>query len=558
MRIATFCFEEPRAILVPVEHLHAGGLSDEFASELERRALLAPSFRRVFDGAFTNLHRRQTQLHHAAPEHFLPPRIVNWVILRDPTLHAFFQPFTGMCALLYASDLDDASTSVAHTELQMAVAERVVQTGRLSRAYLAAIPHLLAMSEEEVVDFRAGALRSTRPDADAVRALAELATELRSHVETEGIRAPGEPKEGYGRVKGTPLVVPKSFGAVLQTLAARIEEAPPRVLDAHSRHESTVEVGDHPRSRVLDFLRSERPEVLIADGTGQLLWRPGQDTAALERALPELGSAVADSLIADLATVGSVTDRFFDCVRGAREMPVPRETLEEAGGVYLHHDLGRIVYALEQPGIAPLSEAALPWSRRSLAARVMHEWGHVAVDAGVVGVPPSGLLALRAAEARVAAAFDQIVKELPSEYKTTANEELLEMREEGTRLVDLPYSRMEDYRANLLVKRLLPPEPMEAYVRTNVRSLMIEDVRPLRKLARYAYEAQYLWLAAIDDPWDYFMRSTYFSEEFVESGFVSLEAAKELFGALRALCECHVVDEARLDPRVDGAPEARS
>jgi hypothetical protein len=556
MRVATFCFEEPRAILIPIEHLHEGGLSDDFARELETRRLLDPSFRRLFDGAFVSLQRRQNELHAAAPEYFLPPRILNWVILRDPTLHAYFQPFTGMCALLYAADLEEASSSVAHAELQMVVAERIVQTGRLSRAYLAAIPHLLAMSETEVSDFCEGARRSTRPDADAVRALAELTDVLRSNVETEGLREPGDPKEGYGRVKGTPLVVPKTFGAVLQTLAARIEAAPPLVLEEHARHEATIALGDEPRSRVVDFLRSERPEVLIADGHGQLLWRPGDDTTTLEQALPELGSAVADSLIADLATVGSVTDRFFACVRGARAMPVPRETLEEAGGVYLHHDLGRIVYALEQPGIAPLSEAALPWSRKSLAARVMHEWGHVAVDAGVV--PPSSVEALRAVETRVAAAFDRIVKELPSEYKTSANQELLEMREEGTRLVDLPYSRMEDYRANLLVKRLLPPEPIEAYVRTNVRSLMIEDVQPLRKLARYAYEAQYLWLAAIDEPWDYFIRSTYFSEEFLESGFASLDATKALFAALRALCECHVVDETRLEAAASASAEARS
>jgi hypothetical protein len=553
MRLATFCFEEPRAILIPVEHLHERGLSDEFAVELARRGLLDPSFRRLFDDAVTNLKRRQTQLHRAAPEHFLPPRALNWVILRDPTLHGFFQPFPGMCALLYAADLEEATSSVAHTELQMVVAERVVQTGRLSRAYLAAIPHLLAMTEEEVADFREGARRSTRPDADAVRALAELVPELRSQVETEGLRTPGDPKEGYGRVKGTPLVVPKSFGPALQTLAVRIEEAPPRVLEEHSRHEASISPGDQPRARVLDFLRRERPDVLIADGQGQLLWRPGDDTATLDRALPALGSAVADSLIADLATVGSVTERFFACVRGARAMSVPRATLEEAGGVYLHHDLGRIVYALEQPGIAPLQEAALPWSRHSLGARVMHEWGHVAVDAGVV--PPSG--ALREAEARVAAAFDRILAELPSDFKASANDELLAMREEGTRLVDLPYSRLEDYRANLIVKRLLPPEPMEAYVRTNVRSLIIEDVQPLRKLARYAYEAQYLWLAELDDPWHYFVRSTYFGEEYLDSGFATLEAVKELFGALRALCECHAVDESRLEAVASVPAEAR-
>jgi hypothetical protein len=181
-----------------------------------------------------------------------------------------------------------------------------------------------------------------------------------------------------------------------------------------------------------------------------------------------------------------------------------------------------------------------------LAARAMHEWGHLAVDGGVVPVPVSKEQEAAGAHAALEHLFSRIVNGMPADAAELADRELRAMRDEGTRLADLPFSRMEDYRANLVSKRLLSDAALQAYVRANVRSLATENVGTLRKLARYAYEAQYLWLADVLDPWRYLMESTYFREEFVDSKLVTEGAARELVEAVGRMCRCYEVDLSRL------------
>jgi hypothetical protein len=522
-------------------------MSDAYWHELASRELVPAGFRAVFDAAYQRMRARMRALSSAAPDYFPPARTLNVVVLRDPKLHAFFQPFEGMCALVYASDFDLAQSSVAHAEYQLVVAERVVQTRKLWRATLAALPHLLAMNEEEAADFVSGAERSTRPDRGAAASVAERLAELRANVETEGLREPSEPAEGFARVKGTPLVIAKSFAPTVNRLAAAVESEVAMLLATRQEAQQAVRPGDEPRARVLAYVKGDRPQVLIANGEGEIVWRPdaSEATARLEAELPSLGSAVADSLIADLCVADQVTRWFYQQVSGAAELAIPG-VLEEGGGVYLHHQARMIVYALEQPGLAPLAEEAMPYHRLNLRARTMHEWGHVAATAGLVDVPAARRPAFEQALKNLAKAFSEIVGTLSGEARVNANEELLRMREQGDRLEDLAFARLEDYRANLLMKRLMPPEVLEAYVRSNVRSLLLEEVAPLRKLARYAYEAQYLWLSGLEDPWDYFARSTYFLEEYVHSGFTSEEACKRLFEAMRGLCACYEVDATKV------------
>lgn len=547
MQLTSFYFAHDACFLIPVEHLGEGGMSDAYWQELAARELVGPGFRACFDAAYQRMRARMSALSSAAPDYFPPTRTLNVVVLLDRTLHAFFQPFEGMCALVYASDFDLAQSSVAHAEYQLVVAERVVQTRKLWRASLAAVPHLLAMSDEEAADFVSGAERSTRPDRQAAAIVAERLAELRANVETEGLREPSEPAEGFARVKGTPLVIAKSFAPTLNRLAAAVESEVAMLLATRQEAQQAVRPGDEPRARVLAFVKDERPQVLIANGEGAIVWSPeaGDSTAQLEVELPELGSSVADSLIEDLRVADQVTRWFYQRVSGAAELPIPG-VLEESGGVYLHHQARKIVYALEQPGLAPLAEEAMPYHRLNLRARTMHEWGHVAATAGLVDVPAARRPEFEEALKNLAKAFSEIVGSLSGEARVNANEELLRMREQGDRLEDLAFARLEDYRANLLMKQLMPPEVLEAYVRSNVRSLLLEEVAPLRKLARYAYEAQYLWLSGLADPWDYFVRSTYFLEEYVLSGFTSEEACKRLFEAMRGLCNCYEVDAMRV------------
>ncbi len=552
MQLASFYFAHDEAFLIPVEHLSNAGMSDAFAAELASRALVPVGFRTFFDEVYRRTRERMGRLALRAPEFFPPLRTVNIVVLRDHSLHAFFQPFEGMCALVYAADFDQATSSLAHAEFQLVVGERVVQTRKLSRAILAAMPHLLAMNEEEAADFVRGAERSTRPDHPAAQAVGAQLHVLREVVTSEGLRDPAPPLEGFGRVKGTALVIPKSFAKPLNELANRVEKALEDVLAVRGQTQGVHRAGDDPRARVLRYLKQEKPQLLVAKGDGTIIWSPetGEETNRVEVALPAIGSRVADSLIADFRVADRATRLFHAAVHDATTLSVPG-VLEEGGGVYLHHTERKLVYALEQPGVQPLEEAALPYYRLNLAARTMHEWGHVAATAGIIDVPANRKTEFQLALKGLAKAFADIVGSLTGDARKEANDELLKMREAGDRLEDLPFARLEDYRANLLVKHFMPREVLEAYVRTNVRSLLMENVAPLRKLARYAYEAQYLWLGGLDDPWDYFVRSTYFLEEYVESGFTTEALCRNLFEAMRALCACYVVDTARISAGTD-------
>ena len=58
-------------------------------------------------------------------------------------------------------------------------------------------------------------------------------------------------------------------------------------------------------------------------------------------------------------------------------------------------------------------------------------------------------------------------------------------------------ARVGDYLANLLCRRLLPAEELQAYVRTNVRHHFGERLGVVSELARYAYEVHYLRLAGL-------------------------------------------------------------
>ena len=169
------------------------------------------------------------------------------------------------------------------------------------------------------------------------------------------------------------------------------------------------------------------------------------------------------------------------------------------------------------------------------------------MEAGVVRVPPERRADLEAARGEVRACFERIVSRTSPEARPLLEEEVRALLDEGTDFASLPFARIEDYGANLIVCRLLPPEVFEAYARANVRSLAAEDIGLLRKLARYAYEVQYLRLVGLEDPWGYLAASTYFKEEFVDAGVVSEEDAKALIAAVAKVCACHEVDEGRIN-----------
>src|SRR4029077_20269193 len=65
-------------------------------------------------------------------------------------------------------------------------------------------------------------------------------------------------------------------------------------------------------------------------------------------------------------------------------LPAPDADSAQSGYSYLHRERGLIAYNLHEPGMERLRGPALPFARAMLAARTMHEWAHLAVDAGWV------------------------------------------------------------------------------------------------------------------------------------------------------------------------------
>ncbi len=108
--------------------------------------------------------------------------------------------------------------------------------------------------------------------------------------------------------------------------------------------------------------------------------------------------------------------------------------------------------------------------------------------------------------------------------------------------------RMPDYRANLVARRVLSPVELETYVRHNVRALRhgYPPARLWRMLARYLSEYQYLRFSGVDDARTYFLRSTWFDRDYLESGALDATRFDELAARVAALCDCWEIDPSRL------------
>ena len=108
-------------------------------------------------------------------------------------------------------------------------------------------------------------------------------------------------------------------------------------------------------------------------------------------------------------------------------------------------------------------------------------------------------------------------------------------------------SRIEDFQSNLLSQRYLDPEERETYIRNNLRSLVHDLPREsfFERLARYAYEYQYLRFSAVGDMRAFFMRTTWFAEQYLEQRILSEEAFDRLLDRMARICDTYAVDEAQ-------------
>jgi hypothetical protein len=137
--------------------------------------------------------------------------------------------------------------------------------------------------------------------------------------------------------------------------------------------------------------------------------------------------------------------------------------MAQSGYAFVHPSRCLITYNLHEPGLERLRGPALPYAREMLGARTIHEWAHLAVDAGWV---PCTISApeLDARVEAVAALLDAVIEAAPTEVVARTGTDLVPplprepvggRNSPGSGLAHLLLARMPDFRANLLAQRFL-------------------------------------------------------------------------------------------------------
>jgi len=545
MELAGFCFAHPEMFVVPVEHQTDDGIDDTFAAELVRRGLVDDDWIALLSRALVVYREHVADLFARARDGWFPPRRQNLCIVSEPdATRPYYQPFDRASWTLYRSDFDPRTSSVEHAAFQIAHAERLGITRHVARTITTGLAWLLVRTQDELDDFAEGCARSIRPDAAAFRAVADALPWIR-RIHHVTLAPPGADAGPLIAVEGTQLLVPEDVGADLLALVERFAAAAPQLVQRHRAWQARP-LAEAPRPA--DWLAEHRPRVRFVDADGRTLWdheRPDA-TEAIATGLRGANDRALASLLADLDAIGSHSARVLAGLRDPDALPTTASEVEADGGIWIDAARRTVVYSLAQPGLEVLHETAPPYHRLLAVARTLHEWGHLASDAGIVRLDPTRTDAHHDACDELAAIFAEIAAQCPAAAREAAEREHACRGADalGASLARTARSRMGDWQANLFARRFGPPTAMEAYVRANVRSLVHErSTGLLTRLARHGYEIQYLRLAGTRDAAKYFFESTWFDTSFVDTRVVSRALALRAFTAMTRVCECHAVDE---------------
>ncbi|MEM7138429.1 MAG: hypothetical protein AAF500_17750 [Myxococcota bacterium] len=546
--IADFCLASPKLFLIPAEHVSAAGMDAAFADVLFEERGVSRAWLQHFSDAFALYFDRVSDLAVRAPKYWRPPRCVNICIVQDAIgTRPYYLPFAKASWLLYESDFDPAHSTLEFGAYQLAHVERLSLTGDPGVAWIHNLGYFLERSEAERAAFAEGCKASTRPDALAFVSLGALMNDV-SRCRHDQLGSTPPSTEPTARIGFAGLDVPEAQQASFQAIAKSFLAEAHNTTYRYYQAQGPTEASDSAET-LLQWLAEAVPRVLVTDQVGDLLWDYERPNAleGLRDLLGGIGPGVATSLRQDWALIDRHSRAFVSALVEDDALVFPEGDLDQEDGIYIHPDRRTIVYSMVQPGLRTLAEEAPPYHRMLVGARTVHEWSHLAVEAGMVRVPDSRANEHVDHQRRLIEMFDEIVSAAPTSLQSTAAEEVALLARDGCRLGELPLQRVGDYQANLLARAFLSPSETEAYVRANVRPLIDEpNVGPYLALARYAYEYQYLRLIELADPFGYFLATTWFTHSHVESGIVSLSDAKALFDQVSSLFDCHEIDEARI------------
>ena len=546
MELRAFYFDHPQLFVVPVEHQSPTGVTEEFRAVAAEERTLPGGFFDLLDEAVAKQFERQAPLYAQARRQWFPPRRTNLCIVTEPRdARPYYQPFIGNSLLMYASDFDPAESNVEFATYQLLHAERLSIVRNMAKTVVGNLGYFLLRSEAERQAFAEAAIRCTRPDAAGFAALGEAMSWV-GDVLHQDLKPPLLRTDGLTELPGTGLLLTDEQAGALGPLIEAFESAGRGVIEGYYTAQAESLGGPSAAERITTFVLERRPRLLLADAKDRVIWDPDhpERTEAIADAAASICERAAQAICRDLEMVSSRTEEILGRLRDPSALPSHGDEVQQEGGVYLHEERGLMVYSLHQPGVNTQREGTPPFHAWLLGARMAHEWGHLAADADLVRVAPERRSTFTAAKAELTALFDAIVKRAPEKVRAQA-EEHFAGRTLGTSIgeamLEMQLKRIGDFKSNVFAQAVLPVEEMEAYVRVNVRPLAAEPGSFLSKLARYAYEFQYLGFSRMEDPKHYFFSSTWFVDNYIDTGILSREDAERMLDLMGEVCKSYTL-----------------
>jgi hypothetical protein len=526
-------------------------MSAEMAALLETRRGWPPERVALFNTAFALYWARSESLARRSSG-WPPPRRRHVGLVSEPlAVHPHVQLLNTSAWMLYESDVDPTISHPEFAAYLLAHGDRLALTGEVGTSAVQGGAWWLERSDAECAAFAAAAERSPRPDADAFRTLAEATRWLRQ-LRHETLR-PLVVLSPHRPIPGTGLLVPRDLEREPPALVARWRAAAEAAV---GRYRAAWRTPDPTAaSALLEWLAGERPRLVVTAERGRIVWDPDAPgrLGALRAELRAADGVALRAIHADLRVIDRHSRDFLAAVVDPGALPAPAANTDQCGYSYLHRERALIAYNLHEPGMERLHGPPLPYAQAMLGARTAHEWGHLADAAGWVPrhPGPGNFTELRAS---LAAELDAVLAGAPPRVRQLTRVDLAALsagRSPGTALARILVTRMPDWRANLVARRLMCDDERETYVRHNIRTLRPEYPPPAlwRMLVRYLYEYQYLGpgLASLEPRARraFFVESTWFDRDFFASGILDESRFTALAEAVARLCACYTVDESR-------------
>jgi hypothetical protein len=545
--LAEYYLADARLVLVPIEHLAPSGMSREFADLLRDRRGWSSAQIDLFDRSFRTYWQRSSSLARRTRT-WMPPRLRHVGVVTEPgTVRPYVQLLNTSAWLLYASDFDPERSDPEFTSYLFAHGDRMALTGEVTLAALHDAAWWLERSDEECAAFAAASARSPRPDAAGYLALASALPWLR-RLRHEDLDPPLVVSP-HRAIPGTGLLVPQALEREPRALVDAWSVAATGAIESYRR--SWRAAPGAAIAQVRDWLAVAAPPLLVTAERGRVVWDPEQPALveALGTVLDRGDATAVASIEEDLRTIARHTRAFLDALVEPAALPMPALEIDQGGYSWLHRTRRLIAYEVDESGMERLCGPALPYARAMLGARTVHEWAHLAVDAGWVPcVAGPGELAAR--QAGLAEILERVIAAAPAVIRTLTMRDLAEVgggESPAQALAHLFLARMPDYQANLLAQRFLDRGEIETYTRHNIRTLRFTYPPPqlFRMLIRYLFEMQYLGFSEVAERDRFFVRSTWFDADFFATGVLDVPAFSALARAAAAICACYAVDETR-------------